>query len=94
MVRFGAANRDPRMFNDPDRFDITRPDAKNHMAFGFGVHFCVGAALARQELMSSFTAVLDRLDNIELAEPLESPAHEYSVFLRPLKSLPVRFTPS
>jgi cytochrome P450 len=92
MVRFGAANRDPRMFEDPDRFDITRADAKNHIAFGFGVHFCVGAALARQELMSSFTAVLDRLDNIELAEPLESPAHEYSVFLRPLKALLLSFT--
>jgi cytochrome P450 len=94
MVRFGAANRDPRVFDDPDRFDITRSDAKNHMAFGFGVHFCVGAALARQELVSAFTAVLDRLDNIELAETLESPAHEYSVFLRPLKALPLRFTPA
>jgi cytochrome P450 len=91
MVRYGAANRDPRVFDEPDRFDVTRADAKNHVAFGFGNHFCVGAALARQEMLTSFTMLLDRLHDIELDEPLPVPAHEPSFFLRPMKRLPLRF---
>ena len=91
MMRFGAADRDPRVFDDPDRFDITRPNARNHVAFGFGAHFCVGAALARQQMHSAFTILLDRLDHLELAEDLPTPAHEPSIFLRPLKRLPLRF---
>ena len=93
MVRFGAANRDATVFDDPDRFDLDRPDARNHVAFGFGAHFCVGAALARQELLTGFTTMLSRLDDISLAEPLPDPAHEPSFFLRPMKRLPLTFTP-
>jgi len=92
MVRYGAANRDPRAFEEPDHFDITRADAKNHLAFGFGPHFCVGAALARQEMLTSFTILLERLDHIELAEPLPTPVHLSSFILRSMKHLPVRFT--
>jgi len=91
MIRYGAANRDRSAFAEPERFDITRPDAKNHLAFGFGAHFCVGASLARQEMQSSFTILLDRLRDIELAEPLGAPAHEPSFFLRPMARLPLRF---
>ena len=91
MMRFGAANRDPRVFDEPDRFDITRANARNHTAFGFGNHFCVGAALARQEMMSAFTILLERLDNFALAEPLASPLHEPSIFLRPMKRLALTF---
>ncbi len=90
MVRFGAANRDPRVFDDPDRFDITRVNARNHAAFGFGVHFCPGAALARQEMHRAFTILLDRFDRFELAGDLPAPVHEPSIFLRPMKQLPIR----
>ena len=62
------------------------------MAFGLGAHFCVGAALARQELLSSFTILLDRLTDFELAEPLDGPVHEPSFFLRPMRHLPLTFT--
>jgi cytochrome P450 len=92
MVRYGAANRDPRVFAEPERFDIARDDARNHVAFGLGAHYCVGAALARQELLSSFTVLLDRLGDIELAEPLPVPAHDPSYFLRPMRRLPLAFT--
>ena len=92
MVRYGAANRDPRAFEEPDRFDITRAEAKNHLAFGFGAHYCVGAALARQEMLTSFTILLERLDDIQLAEPLPTPVHVPSFFLRPMKRLPLSFT--
>lgn len=92
MIRFGAANHDTRGFGCPERFDIARDDARNHMAFGLGPHFCVGAALARQELLSSFTVLLDRLTDIELAEPLTGPVHDPSYFLRPMRRLPLQFS--
>ncbi len=90
MVRFGAANRDPRVFEDPDRFDITRANANNHMAFGLGAHFCLGAALARQEMMSAFSYLIERTEHIELDGELPQPLHEPSFFLRPMKALPLR----
>jgi cytochrome P450 len=92
MIRFGAANRDADVFDEPDRFDVDRPEARNHVAFGFGAHFCIGAALARQELHSGFTLLLSRLDDFALAEPLPAPAHEPSFFLRPMKRLPITFS--
>ncbi len=92
MVRFGAANRDPLVFDDPRRFDITRDNANQHVAFGLGAHFCLGAALARQEMMSAFRILLERTSWIELDGELPSPLHEPSFFLRPMKALPIRFT--
>ncbi|MEO1061150.1 MAG: cytochrome P450 [Actinomycetota bacterium] len=91
QLRFAAANRDPAVFDDPDRFDLDRANAKEHVAFGMGPHFCIGAALARQEMRSAFTAILARLDDIELDGELPSPLHEPSVFLRPMAALPLRF---
>ncbi len=78
----------------PSTFDITRPNAQNHVAFGLGAHFCIGAALARAELMSAFDAILDRMDDIALAGPLDDLPHEFSFFLRPMKQLPLTFTKS
>ena len=91
MVRYAAANRDPAKFDDADTFDIERRNAKEHIAFGWGNHFCVGAWLARAELRCAFTALLDRLDDIELSRPLDELPHEFSFMLRPLKELPIRF---
>jgi cytochrome P450 len=94
MVRFGAAGHDPRVFDDPDRFDITRENARNHTSFGFGAHYCVGASLARQEMASTFSILLERFDHIELDGELPTPVHEPSVFLRPMKRLPLRLHPA
>ena len=92
MARYAAANRDPREFDDPNSFDITRANAQNHLAFGLGAHFCIGAALARAELLRAFGAILDRIDDIALGEPLDAQPHEFSFFLRPMKQLPLTFT--
>ena len=92
MPRYAAANRDASVFENPDVFDITRENANQHVAFGLGNHFCIGASLARAELVSAFSAILDRMDDIALAEPLDDEPHEFSFFLRPMKQLPLTFT--
>ena len=65
MMLVGAANRDDRVFDDPDRFDIHR-DIRRHITFGYGIHFCLGAALARIEGRVALDEVLDRFPEWEL----------------------------
>ncbi|MEO3776509.1 cytochrome P450 [Micromonospora sp. B11E3] len=68
MVHFGSANRDT-VFDDADAFDVTRDSANRHLAFGKGIHACVGAPLARLELRIALPRLLDRLPNLRLAGP-------------------------
>jgi hypothetical protein len=65
LLSYVSANRDEEAFDDPFRFDVGR-DANKHVAFGYGVHFCMGAALARMEVNSFFSELLPRLKSIEL----------------------------
>ena len=84
----GAANRDPEQFPDPDRLDITRQDNR-HIVFGYGIHHCLGAPLARVEGQVAITTLLRRMPNLRLTgEPLE---WRETVTLRGLKALPVAF---
>lgn len=83
-----AANRDPRVFEDPHRFDVGRTNAARHVAFGFGAHFCLGAQLARMELRSLFRHLLPRLETIELAG---TPASMKTTFVGGTKSLPIHY---
>lgn len=85
MLVLGAANRDPAAFADPHRLDVTR-DARRHVAFGGGIHHCLGAALARMEGEIAFKTLLDRFDTIELAG---TPTRRPTFTLRGLESLPV-----
>ena len=94
LIRYASANRDETIFERPDEFDLDRPRSPQHLAFGAGPHFCVGSALARQELHSSFTQWLARTSNIELARPLEKPVHHPSFILFPMRELPLRFDPA
>lgn len=88
VTAIGAANRDPAQFPDPDRLDIARADNR-HIAFGFGIHFCLGAPLARVEGQLALGALLRRMPRLRLAEaPLE---WRESSTLRGLKALPVEF---
>jgi cytochrome P450 len=93
MVRYAAANRDDAVFDNADDFDLDRETTK-HLAFGAGPHFCVGAALARQELATAFTHWIERTSSIELARPFGAAVHEPSFILFPMKELPLRFTPA
>jgi cytochrome P450 len=67
MLHYGAANRDEAYFDDADRFDVHRAGADRHLAFGKGIHFCLGAPLARLELRLALPMLLDRLPNLRLA---------------------------
>jgi cytochrome P450 len=73
MVLNGAANRDPRHFDDPDTFDESRPNARHHIAFGRGVHTCPGAPLARAEARVAIERLLDRTSDIAISEQEHGP---------------------
>ncbi len=65
---FGSANRDPRVFDDPDAFDVSRENAAEHIGFGGGIHVCIGAPLARIELAAALGALVERAPRLRLAE--------------------------
>jgi cytochrome P450 len=88
LLSYPSANRDEEVFDDPFRFDVGR-DPNKHLAFGFGVHYCLGAALARIEVRAFFEELLPRLESIELAGTPESTA---TTFVGGLKRLPVRYS--
>jgi cytochrome P450 len=90
MAMNGAANRDPRVFADGDRFDAKRANARRNIAFGHGAHFCPGATLARTEARISFERLLARLDDIELVDP-SALSYAPSFLIRGLNDLPLRF---
>jgi cytochrome P450 len=90
VTLLGAANRDPRVFDDPERLDLGR-EGTQVMSFGAGIHFCLGAPLARAEGRVVFDRLLDRYPVIEPAWGEERPRYRDSIVLRGLESLPVRF---
>lgn len=91
LARYGAANRDPEKFACPHQFDIDRPNVGAHLAYGSGVHFCVGAVLARLEMNVAFTVLLDRLGNITLGRELPTPVHRQSLHWLPMRELVIGF---
>jgi len=88
IVCLAAANRDPQVFNDPNSLNLAR-QPNPHLAFGHGIHFCLGAWLARLEAQIAFGSVLERLTDIQLAGP---PVWSPNTVIRGLKSLPIRYT--
>ncbi|HEX2399407.1 MAG TPA: cytochrome P450 [Mycobacterium sp.] len=87
-LAYVSGNRDEEVFDDPFRFDIGR-DPNKHVAFGYGVHFCLGAALARMEISSFFSELVPRLESIELAG---EPELASTTFVGGLKHLPIRYS--
>ncbi len=85
---FATANRDPSVFADPDRFDVTR-DAASHLSFGAGVHHCLGAQLARVELQEAFRGLIGRLPGLRLAVPANELEFKPGMAIHSLRELPV-----
>ena len=91
MLRYAAANRDESVFPDADRFDVRRENAVEHLAFGHSIHFCIGAMLARKEMVVAFRTALARLTNLQLEGGHPEPRHKPSVLLRGLDELHLSF---
>ena len=89
ILWYPSANRDEEIFEQPDRFDIRR-NPNDHVAFGFGEHYCLGANLARMELQEIFRGIVGRVDELEMTEP---PRRLRSNFINGVKEMRVRFRP-
>jgi cytochrome P450 len=91
MLRFAAANRDPAKYRNPDQLDVTRHNAGTHLAFGAGIHHCIGANLAREEMVLTFGALIGRAENFAFEPGRNDFSHHPSMILRGLKHLHVTF---
>ena len=89
LLSYAAANLDPRAFEDPLRFDVARESADRQIAFGYGVHYCLGAHLARLEMETLFGHLLPRIEWVELAGEVTPST---ATFVSGIKSLPIRYT--
>ncbi|MEJ2869623.1 cytochrome P450 [Actinomycetospora sp. OC33-EN08] len=87
-----AANRDPERFDAPELHDAGR-DLTGHVAFGHGIHFCLGASLARLEAEVALTALFDRFPRLSAAVPLDEIVYRHSMLIHALAALPVRLSP-
>ena len=87
LTMLAGANRDPDVFERPEELDLQRPDARRHVSFGYGPHFCLGASLARLEGRLAFEALAERFPDMELAA---DPAFQGNAMMRQLAALPVR----
>ncbi|MER7001062.1 cytochrome P450 [Streptomyces sp. NPDC000410] len=93
LIGTAATGRDPAVFDDPDTLDFHRPSTRQHLGFGHGIHYCLGAPLARMELSVALPALLRACDNLTLAVPEEQLVWRRSPNVRGVKQLPVTFTP-
>lgn len=87
MLQWGAANRDGDEFPNPDAIDLARPNGRSHLGFGFGIHHCIGAALARLETRVTLETLLTRTSALRRGEGKTT--HVPSLLVRCLTSLPV-----
>jgi cytochrome P450 len=93
IVALSSADRDPSRYADPERLDLGR-DSSGHLAFGHGIHYCLGAPLARLEAEIAFGALLDRFGSMRLAVPADSLRWRPSTLIPGLEALPVRLIPA
>lgn len=91
LLRYGSGNRDACRYADPDSFDIHRENAREHLAFGHGIHTCIGAQLARREMIVAFEQLLSRLDNIQLSPDQADVTYSPNILLRGPTELNITF---
>ena len=94
LLMWGAANRDPEVFTDPDRIDLDRSNANRQLGFGWGIHHCIGAPLARLEARLAVEELLSRTRSISLDPEAPAPRWVPSLFLRRLEELHLAVEPA
>ena len=92
LLSWASANHDERKWTDPERFDPGRTDLKDDMGFGRGIHYCIGAPLARLEMGIAFDVLLRRLDDIQLADPDVDLVYPPSPMFRAIAEMKIRFS--
>jgi len=90
QLRYASANRDPAKFENPDKFDIERKNARAHLAFGKGPHMCVGNMLSRKEMFVAFDEMLERMDNFKVSDP-DAVTIMPNILLRGVTKLPLTY---
>ena len=90
LLRYGSGNRDEGLFENPDKFDVTRQNARRHIAFGQGIHVCLGMNLSRKEMYTAFPIILERLKNMRFSQDNDF-NYSPNVLLRGLDSLNIEF---
>ena len=90
-IRYAAANLDGEHFDDPTVMDLDRANARQHLAFGFGTHHCMGAPLARREILLSFQTLLDHVEEMWFIDGANDFRHHPNFCLRALKELHIGF---
>ncbi len=93
-VRYASANLDEVVFDAPELLNLERQNARKHLAFGFGTHYCMGAPLARREILLSFKALVERIDHMWFIEGANDFTHHQNFCLRALRELHIGFEPS
>jgi cytochrome P450 len=93
-IRYAAANRDEREFECPEKLDLDRDKPGRHLAFGSGIHHCLGAPLARRELYWAFKALVDRIDELRFAPDKNDFRVQPNFSLRALRELHIEFRAS
>ena len=92
LLKYFSSNHDDAMFEEPMQFDVSRANAKRHIAFGFGIHVCIGQHLSRLEMIVAWEEIFDCLDNLALACPAEELEYMPNILLRGLEEIPIRYT--
>ncbi|MEM6709036.1 MAG: cytochrome P450 [Pseudomonadota bacterium] len=92
LLKYFSSNHDDTMFEEPLAFDVTRANAKRHIAFGFGIHVCIGQHLSRLEMCVSWEEILDRFETIELACADDELEYMPNILLRGLREIPIRYS--
>ena len=92
MIRYAAGNRDETKFDDGDSFNLDRPNSGAHLAFGSGIHHCIGSQLARAEMIAVFKAMLERFSKFELVGSRDDIQYQFSFALRGPQSIPLKLT--
>ena len=92
LLKYFSSNHDESMFEDALKFDVTRANAKRHIAFGFGTHVCIGQHLSKLEMKIGWEVLFERLDNFKLAVPADDLEYMPNILLRGLEEIPITYS--
>ena len=91
LLKYFSSNHDEEIFKEPLKFDVTRENARSHIAFGFGIHVCIGQLLSKQEMKNGWEMLFNKLENFSLDTDPEDLKYMPNILLRGLEELPITY---